>query len=784
MQASSLTTRIGICVTGIVQGVGFRPFVYQLAIESGLYGFVRNNNGQVEIEVEGAKDAVDGFVTRLRSEAPPLACITGISTTILPVVASISPGFSILESRSNGNSARFVPPDTATCAQCVAELLDPQDRRYRYPFINCTNCGPRFTIINSLPYDRPATTMRSFIMCPACQTEYEDPANRRFHAQPNACHQCGPSLSWHSPERKCSGEDAIREALRRIGDAEVIAVKGLGGYHLMADACSSSALQKIRQRKLRQRKPFAVMMTDLHMVQRHCIISEREATELLDASRPIVLLRRKVSSNLPDDIAPGLNYVGVMLPYTPLHHILLSEHGQPLIATSGNLSQEPIVIDNDEARERLASIACGFLEHNREICARYDDSVCQFIDAQRTVLRRSRGLAPKPIKLPFKATRSVLACGAHLKNTFCLIRQDQAYISQHIGDLDSIESSEHFESALATYLNLFDLNYDLIARDEHPDYLSSSIAEMLARKRNISTIPTQHHHAHIVSCMVENGLKDKVIGVAFDGLGLGTDGTLWGGEFMLSTFESFRRVGHFEPVPMPGGSQAIKQPWRMALGHLVANGSNFTETFAASLEDKCGNTAVKFVLKQIANGINSPLTSSCGRLFDAVSALLNICIMADYEGQPAMELESLAAELSLSADELIDLIPYPFEILSGETLVIKTSLLLDSVYKDLRARIPRAKIAARFHRTICEIVLDVCGRIRRLTACNDVCLTGGVFQNRMLLSMLLKLLPAQDFNIYIPKLLPANDGGLSLGQAVIALAQAKAIAPDHNEEIV
>lgn len=779
------TTRLRIEVSGIVQGVGFRPFVYGLAVACKLSGFTRNRNGIVEIEVEGAQEQIDEFREKLVSKAPPLASISEIEETVMVPLKTTLDGFHIRDSLNLGAGARFIPPDAATCDQCISEIFDSTNRRFRYPFTNCTNCGPRFTIIKSLPYDRAVTTMQKFEMCAVCQIEYEDPADRRFHAQPNACHDCGPSLRWSDHSGKnYDREDAVSAALGQLAESKIVAVKGLGGYHLMADATSDSAISRLRQLKQRQAKPLALMMADLEMVRLHCKLSEIEANRLSAPDRPIVILERLESSTLPTQIAPGINRLGVMLPYTPLHHILLTDFRNPLIATSGNFSEEPIVIDNYDAHDRLGSIACGFLDHNREIFSRYDDSITQIISGEQTVLRRSRGIAPKPIKLPFRTTRTVLACGAHLKNTFCFIAGDNAYISQHIGNLDSLESHEHFEKSLETYMHLFDLSCDLIAHDKHPDYLSTAIAATLAASGNKPLISTQHHHAHIVSCMVENGITDRVIGVAFDGIGYGDDGTLWGGEFMLATIDKFYRRAHFEPMPMPGGNLAIQQPWRMALSYLLGTGLSEDNTFLAfkeSLLRRKGKTAVAVVSQQIRQKLNSPLTSSCGRVFDAMSAFLNICMDADYEGQAAMELEALATK-SQSLDSIIELISYPFEIVEDPILIIRVTPVFASAAQDIISGHSVALVAAKFHRTIAQIVIDVCSRIRNESRLNDVCLSGGVFQNKLLLGLLLKLLPEHEFNVHIQHLLPSNDGGLSLGQAAIALAQVNALIFEKGEK--
>jgi len=767
-------TRLKITVSGIVQGVGFRPFVFNLAGRLALSGYVRNNNGAVEIEAQGPAEALEAFLHRLESEAPPLAAITSM------VSESVSPqpdgphGFLILESARDPSTQRFLPPDSATCADCLAELFDPADRRFRYPFINCTNCGPRFTIINSLPYDRPATTMASFPMCKACRDEYEDPANRRFHAQPNACPQCGPSLEF------AGATDPVPAVLDAFANSQIIAVKGLGGFHLMCDAADEKALRALRQRKGRSRKPFAVMMADVEMVRSYCQISYDEQRELTGSRRPIVLLRRSGPRHLPDEIAPGIDRLGVMLPYTPLHHLLLRDYQRPLVATSANYNEEPIAIENAEARRRLAKIADGFLTHNRDIRSRYDDSVVKFAGRDRLAIRRARGLAPLPIQLSFKARRHVLACGAHLKNTFCLIRDNQAFVSQHIGDLENLETHEHFQDTLDTYLRLFDFQPDLISHDCHPDYLSTSIAQELAAQWRLPLVAAQHHHAHIVSCMAEHGLMEPVIGVAFDGLGYGPDATLWGGEFLVCSPAAYKRAAYLKPYPLPGGSRGIKQPWRMALSYICADGAADAVflPFLRELESEYGSGTVETIKSQIAGQLNSPLTSSCGRLFDAVSALLGICRIADYEGQAAMELQAAVTSQSVGSDRLG---AYPFDLLGDEPpFSVLPAKILQAAYRDVIGHAPPAVVAARFHSTVARIILDVCLKLRELTRIQQVCLSGGVFQNDLLLQLARELLAADGFQVFSASQLPANDGGLSLGQAVIALANSDGLITAGN----
>jgi len=779
MQLHGIDAKLQITVSGVVQGVGFRPFVYNLALRHCLRGYVCNEDGTVEIEVQGEQQAVSSFLHDLEFKAPPAALIRSISTrSELPEETRAD--FQILPSKHKVTNQKFVPPDLATCVQCLRELFDPVDRRFHYPFVNCTNCGPRFTIINSLPYDRCATTMASFAMCAACQREYEDPADRRFHAQPNACPVCGPRLSFiDSTGNRNNVVDAIQSALGALRNSQIVAVKGLGGFHLVCDALDKEAIQKLRQRKRRQSKPLAVMMTDLDMIEGYCRFSAQEADELNSPRHPVVLLKKLADCDLPHELAPGLDRIGVMLPYAPLHHLLMAAHKRPIVATSGNWREEPIAIDNEEALVRLKDLADSFLMHDREIYSRYDDSVVQFVRSERTILRRARGFAPLPLQLPFKSNLNVLAFGGHLKNTFCLIRDDQAFISQHIGDLENLETQDHFNQVLKTYLDLFDIAPGLVSHDCHPDYLSTSMARDFSKKHSLPKRAAQHHHAHVVSCMVEHGITQPVIGVAFDGLGYGLDGTLWGGEFFLTTLSEYERLAHFQALPIPGGNLAIKQPWRAALGYIEATSSvdsSLYGPFIAELKERQGEPTLTLVSKQLRQKLNSPRTSSCGRLFDVISALLGVCWQVDFEGQAAMELETIA-EVATGCDGV-----YPYAIVCDRLpWVIKLGAIIEGAYRDLLMQVPVSLIALKFHHTIAQIVVDVCSKIGQSTMNTTVCLSGGVFQNRLLLDRTCDLLAERGFKVFFPNELPANDGGLSLGQAVIALANANGIVFNLGE---
>jgi hydrogenase maturation protein HypF len=773
----STKQRLGILVTGVVQGVGFRPFVYNLAMSNKLTGFVRNEGGLVRLELEGEKSAIEAFIQELKSNPPPLAKISGLDT--FQMVRNHDKAFAILESASSDLSSKYVPADAATCADCLAELFDPADPRFRYPFTNCTNCGPRFTIIEKLPYDRPCTTMSAFEMCPACRSEYDDPSNRRFHAQPNACPRCGPRLRFYRPGPAGLPEDvlfhgeALAAVIESIKKGQIAAVKGLGGFHLVCDAGNEGAVETLRARKRRSSKAFAVMMADLEMVRRYCELSVEEQQLLLSKQRPITLLKRK-NSLLPRNLAPDVDTLGVMLPYTPLHHLILADVDQPVVATSANLSEEPIAIDNDEALSRLVRVADCFLDHDRRIFSRYDDSVLQVTRNESSFLRRSRGYAPDAITVPFSSNKTVLALGPHLKNTFAFVCDNRAYVSQHIGDLENIETNNHFRQSLETYMNLFDLSPDLIAYDLHPDYFTSSLVSELQEKWKLPAIPVQHHHAHIVSCMVDHGLQTPVLGVAFDGIGYGTDESLWGGEFLYCKYDHFDRLGHFDTFLLPGGTQALKQPWRIALGIIVGLPAGTQELFAPFLKDleaQYGKRDVSIVRQQIRAQFNSPLSSSCGRVFDAISALVGVCYQTDYEAQAAIRLQRKARACNhASLNECLSE-SYSFSLTRDGPIKIQIRDIFIEAYQDLQEGGKVEDISCKFHSTMAHIVSQTCILLRDKTKVDRVCLSGGVFQNEVLLEMCDRLLAANEFQCYWPQQLPANDGGISLGQAVVALAK-------------
>ena len=775
--------RVGrrIHITGVVQGVGFRPFVYNLATSLALSGWVLNSSAGVEIEAAGAPEALDEFVARLRADAPPLSRIERIDVaSIDPAGLSPNDGFQIRHSRAQPGEVQPISPDVAICDDCLRELFDPNDRRYRYPFINCTHCGPRFTIIRDIPYDRPQTTMAPFTMCPACQAEYDDPTNRRFHAQPNACPVCGPKvwfqvsnsrLSTQPETLKAGPETACGEAIEAVRallrDGGIVAVKGLGGFHLACDATNDEAVDRLRARKGRVDKPFALMLFDLPAVERCCLVSEAERALLTSRQRPIVLLRRRAETPVSSLVAPGNNTLGVMLPYTPLHYLLLEPvDGWPLalVMTSGNYSEEPIATANEEALARLDGLADAFLLHDREIHARCDDSVTRIFAGVELPLRRSRGYAPYPVHLPFPVPH-LLAVGGELKNTFCLARDRYAFLSQHIGDMENYETLRFFEQMVEQLSRTFRVQPEIVACDMHPGYLTTRYAH--DRASGLGTLLSiQHHHAHIAACMAEYGLDgaQPVIGVAFDGTGYGSDGAIWGGEFLLADYGHFRRAAHLKYAPLPGGDAAIRRPYRIALACLWAAGIEWAADLPPVAAASAAERAV--LLRQLERGLNTIPTSSMGRLFDAVASLAGVRHQVNYEAQAAIEFENLIAQDEEGA--------YPFELVAAHdapsATLIDPAPCLRAVVADLRAGLSTGVIAARFHNGLALLVRQVCQRLRAETGLTTVALSGGVWQNVALLERAVPLLEAAGFTVLTHRLVPPNDGGLSLGQAVIAAA--------------
>ncbi|MBN1856237.1 MAG: carbamoyltransferase HypF [Dehalococcoidia bacterium] len=761
MTPGSGITRLEIQVRGIVQGVGFRPFVYRLATEERLAGWVRNTSTGVQLEVEGPESSTSAFLRRLREEAPALARIEEIVTERRDSQGATL--FQIRDSSFEDGKGQLVSPDVATCADCLAELMDPTNRRYRYPFTNCTNCGPRFTIITDMPYDRPSTTMRSFRMCPECQSEYDDPSDRRFHAQPNACPVCGPHLTLldaHGKVVPCT--DAIAKTSSLLTEGAIVAIKGLGGFLLACDATSRHAVSLLRQRKQRPSKPFAVMVTDLHVARHHCEIGDAEAALLESPAAPIVLGRWKRESSVCPDTAPGLVFLGLMLPYTPLHHVLMRDCQRPLVMTSGNLSEEPIIADDDEALERLSDIADYFLLHNRPICSRYDDSVAMVVDETPQMLRRARGFAPRPVDTPFRSP-PLLATGSQTKNTFTLATGHHAFVSQHIGDLDSVETLDHYEATVSLYTRMFRIEPKLIAHDLHPDYLSTHYAQQMA-SQGLRPIAVQHHHAHIAACMAENAYEGPVIGVAYDGAGLGSDGHIWGGEFLICDFRTTRRAGHIEYLPLAGGDAATLRPYRTAAGYVASLFGKSTVDDNHSLRSHIAPEELSAIVSQVEHHLNAPLTSSMGRLFDAVAAIAGIRYETSYEGQAAIELEAAAHRNSGIHGSGYTL---PVDN-TPEGHIVRVGGLLTAVLRDATNKRPDTEIAAAFHEAVAQMTTTVCEELARNSGIHTVALSGGVFQNRLLLSRVWELLRTAGLTVLVHNELPSNDACVSLGQAAVA----------------
>ncbi len=746
--------RMQIQIQGTVQGVGFRPFVYNLAIQHALTGHVSNNTRGVQIELEGEAGAMERFLSALQRQPPPLACIESIESR--PNLSPIGyEQFAILESTTLEEKLVRISPDVGICADCLAEIFDASNRRYRYPFTNCTNCGPRFTIVQDVPYDRKMTTMKDFDMCKDCDREYHDPTNRRFHAQPNACPKCGPRITFSDSSGIIAHEDAaLQLAIQKILHGKIVAIKGIGGYHLCCDSLNDQAVSILRNRKVREDKPFALMALSVNNIREFCDVDDAEEDLLTSDRRPIVLLRKKSDCSIPESVAPKLNYLAFMLPYSPLHYLLLLDFDRPLVMTSGNTSDEPIAYQDDDAFERLSHIADCFLSHNREIHVRCDDSVTRITLEAPCIIRRSRGYAPDPITLPFEFEHPLLACGAELKNTFCLAKQNYAFVSHHIGDLENVETLKSFEDGITHFKKLFNIEPEAVAYDLHPEYLSTKYALDLATPLKIGV---QHHHAHIASCMADNAIIGDVIGVAMDGLGYGLDGNFWGCEFMIANLQDFQRVSHLQYLPMRGGAKAIKEPWRMAATYL-----NHTYGSGFSGIDLDFNHRMDLKAWKVLEKVKSPLTSSMGRCFDAISSLLGIRDRTQYEGEAAIELEMLAQDDIFEA--------YEFG-LSDDGTAIEVAPVIISVVSDIQAKVPAPVIAARFHNAVADLIVGIAIKIRKMSKLNRVALSGGVFQNSLLLNKTITKLKYELFDVYSHHRVPSNDGGISLGQAVIANAR-------------
>lgn len=770
--------RLSLKIQGAVQGVGFRPFIYRLATELELTGWVNNSASGVFIEVEGDKQTLQTFLERVETEKPPRSLIQTFETKWLDIT-----GYNSFEIRHSiiGEKTAVVLPDLSTCSDCLQEIFDPHNRRYHYPFTNCTNCGPRYSIIEALPYDRVNTTMKGFKMCPECQKEYDNPLDRRFHAQPNACPKCGPHLELWNKQGQilATHHQALLETAAAIRQGKIITIKGLGGFHLVVDANNTTAVRELRKRKRRNDKPFAVMYPSLKLVKKHCQVTPLEQELLLSPETPIVLLKFNPSYplllgglegtllrgleelegeiSISCAVAPGNPYIGVMLPYTPLHHLLMTELGFPVIATSGNLSDEPICIDEKEALDRLNHIADLFLVHNRPIIRPVDDSVVRIMGGKQMILRRARGYAPLPMLLktsPSSPSPSILAVGGHLKNTVAIARYPQIFLSQHIGDLETTAAFKHFQEVMASLGGLYDFEPEIIACDAHPDYISTKYAQ----EQGLPVVKVQHHYAHVLACMAEHGLEAPVLGVAWDGTGYGEDNTIWGGEFLYITPEHYHRLAHFRPWKLAGGDKAAKEPRRVALGLLEA--LNLLEK-KLPLFSYFSTQELTLLKTMFSKNINTPLTSSVGRLFDGVASLLGMRQQISFEGQAAMDLEFIIGEIA--TDEY-----YYFSLTPSTPIIIDWSSIINGIIDDISRNVSKGEIAAKFHNTLVEIIVMIAKRVGK----PKIVLTGGCFQNRYLLELAIKRLQQEKFCPYWPQIIPPNDGGIALGQAIAALRSA------------
>ncbi|MGD0884821.1 MAG: carbamoyltransferase HypF [Thermodesulfovibrionales bacterium] len=800
-----MVERAQIRVKGIVQGVGFRPYIYKLAESLRLKGYVTNTSDGVNIDVEG-ENLVE-FIERLPRESPPLSRIVDIAISPMPEFGYAD--FRIIESRDDGSRTPFtlISADVSTCDDCLKELLDPANRRYLYPFVNCTNCGPRYTITKRIPYDRPNTTMAFFQMCPACSEEYHDPRDRRFHAQPNACPQCGPKVALVTMHNTSTvSEQAVERTIAMLREGKIVAIKGLGGFHIACDAANEDAVQRLRARKRRNNKPFALMAPSVDAIERFCEVSGQESRLLLSKRRPIVLLKKRDGSEscLPEAVSPHNRYLGFMLPYTPLHYLLFfsptgqnqsprNSHFHALVMTSGNLSEEPIVKDNDEAITRLSGLVDAFLIHDRDIFMRVDDSVLRVAGPQSKVngrmsthqtrvfgsatlfVRRSRGYAPEPIALQADGPE-VMGCGADLKNTFTVTKGSFAIPSQHIGDMENYETVQFFEECLENVKGIYRAGPVAVGHDLHPGYLSTqwALRQGGGNARGLRTYGIQHHYAHIASVMAENGLSRKVLGVAFDGTGYGTDGNLWGGEFLVADIEGFERSGHFRYIPLPGGETAIREPWRTAVSYLLdASGDEVMDYLSAiGFVERYGKNTLERVIKVINAAELSPLSSGAGRLFDAVSALIGLCDRNTFEGEAAMALEALIDE------ETED--DYPVNITADETVLVDFSPAIIGIADDFVNGVNPRRISAKFHNSVSNVILKVLMRFSEMLLLKDVVLSGGTFQNAYLLRRTTEMLTSNGLNTFINRALPCNDACISLGQAYLVRERLKGMNTIEN----
>lgn len=754
-----MKTRIHIVIRGAVQGVGFRPFIYKLAREIGLSGFVLNSPAGVIIETEGEKKLLDRFVLSIQSKKPPRAIIQSLEFSFLDPVDF--KGFEIRESESNGKRSAFILPDMAVCDECLREMFDPDNRRYQYPFINCTHCGPRFSIIESLPYDRPNTSMKKFIMCHACRSEYEDPLDRRFHAQPIACPDCGPHIEVWDKERNILADriHALEFTTDAIRNGYIIALKGIGGYQLVCRADDDRVIMSLRERKHREEKPFAVMFPSLDSTRHHCEVPEFEERLLRSTESPIVLLERKENvkgSKVSGAIAPGNPYIGAMLPYSPFHHLLMRELDFPIIATSGNLSEEPMAIDEDGALEKLQRIADYFLVHNRPIVRHVDDSIVRVIMGREMVMRRARGYAPLPISIPDLKREhrpSVLAVGGHLKNSIAVSVGENIFVSQHIGDLSTHEAHTTFCKVVQDFRQLYNIEAETVVCDKHPEYLSTKFAKTLTE----IPIEVQHHEAHIAACRMENQITGPALGVSWDGTGYGHDGTIWGGEFFVSDDNGFQHVAQLRQFRLPGGEKAVKEPRRCAAGILFEIYGEQLFTEYPELPNNFSSEEIGIIHKMLSKNINSPVTSSAGRLFDAVASLIGLRQQTNFEGQSAMTLE-FAADSAISGT-------FDFELRRSEKLILDWEPMISEILSELRRKVPVSILAAKFHNTLAEIIVQVAKTIGE----SKVILSGGCFQNAFLLERTVHRLHTQNFKAYWNQRIPTNDGGIAVGQVAMAM---------------
>lgn len=747
--------RYTIKINGIVQGVGFRPFIYNLAIKHNLHGFVRNDSQGVEIDVQGKDDALDSFIRHIKENPPPLAKIYDfLYNEQLPHAVQ---DFQIIDSNSGLYNTTSISPDISICPDCLRELFDRDNRRFGYPFINCTNCGPRYSIILNVPYDRPYTSMGIFQMCSDCEKEYHDPTNRRFHAQPNACSVCGPQVRLLDRDGKLPDNDSIKCTVNLLLKGAIVAVKGLGGFHLLCDADNNECVSRLRERKRREAKPLAVMAKDLERIGTFAYYTDEESLLLTSPQRPIVLLPKNTKQPLAEQVAPAHKCYGVMIAYTPLHYLLLDSPLRAIVATSGNMTEEPIAISNEEALERLNTIADYFLIHNRDIVNRSDDSIARVINHKPALVRRSRGFVPMPILLSERLPLA-LGCGGELKNTLCYIRGNTAYLSQHIGDMENVQAIKFFHETEEHLSKILDIHPEIVAHDLHPEYYTSNYAQTYQNAKKVSV---QHHHAHMVSCMAENGYSDKALGIILDGTGYGIDGNIWGGEVLSGDWNDFERLGHLEYIPMPGGDKAVHEPWRMGISYLYYTYGNGMYDLSLPVLQYRDVQTIDFLIRMIERGLNCPKTSSCGRLFDGVASILGIQMENRYEGQAAVEMEQL-----LNVEPVTE--SYPFKLIYDASPVqIPIKPIIEGIVDDFVHKIPISIIAAKFHNTIAHAFFSIVNTLQKQLSISTIVLSGGCFQNVYLSNYLRTLCEDAGLNVLTHAQVPSNDGGISLGQAII-----------------